>query len=271
VPETPGYFPTPDGLSLYGVYHSPEQPSALLKPAVAIAPALFEERKSAYAPLTALARQLCRQGHAVLRFDYRGSGESGGEPGARRWAHLAADLGAACAALKKLSGAEQVAAVGLRLGATLALREAANLNLSKVAALAPVLQGAAQVRLWKMRSKIRSELTAGSQDSGLNNQASALLDFDGFDVAPGFFDDVAALDLALLPALPCPSLLVQLSHRAEPAPESAALARTLGPSCNLAALRLEPFWDRLDDVDTRALNEAVAQFLISDCGMRIAD
>jgi len=264
VPETPGYFPTSDGIPLYGVYHCPELACAPSKPATVIAPALFEERKSAYAALTALARQLCQQGHAVLRFDFRGSGESGGTPEARRWAHLAVDFDAACTALKKLSGAEQVAAVGLRLGGTLVLQAAANLKLSKAAALAPVINGAAQVRLWKMRSRIRAELTAGALDSAVHAQPAAHIDFDGFHVGQDFFAEVAALDLTQLHALPCPSLLVQLSHRTAPAPESTALARTLGSSCHLAALRMEPFWDRLDDVDLRALHEAVVRFLITE-------
>lgn len=263
MPETPGYFAASDSTPLYGVYHAPESAS---KVPVLVAPSLFEERKSAYAALASLARALAAAGHPVLRFDYRGSGESGGEPGARRWPDLAADLAAARNALREMSGKEAVALLGLRLGATLCLVEGAKLNAKAVVALAPVIKGAAQARLWRLRSKIRAELTEATDAKDAPRPSSLaprpdVLDFDGLAVAPGFFDDVAALDLSTAPALAMPSLLVQISHRTEAAPESEQLAKALGAPSKLAALRLEPFWDRVDDVNTKDLEQTVLEFL----------
>ncbi|MBI3829705.1 MAG: alpha/beta fold hydrolase [Planctomycetes bacterium] len=277
MPETPGYFPASDGTPLYGVYHAPDAPAKI---PVLVAPSLFEERKSAYAALTSLARALATDGHPVLRFDYRGSGESGGDSGVRRWPDLAADLAAARQALAKQCGADAVALVGLRLGATLCLLEGAKLNAKAVVALAPVIKGAAQARLWRLRSKIRAEMTQGEgqPSSGESQVASRpasarqsspealaprpdVLDFEGLAVAPGFFDEVAALDLSTAPAIAVPSLLVQISHRTDAAPESEQLAKSLGAQCKLTALRLEPFWDRVDDVNTKDLEQAVIGFL----------
>ncbi|MCW8132480.1 MAG: alpha/beta hydrolase [Planctomycetota bacterium] len=260
--ESPGYFASADGTPLYGVLHRPD---AAGKTPVVLAPSLFEERKSAYAALAGMARALASNGHPVLRFDYRGSGESGGDPGVRRWADLAGDLAAAVALLKKESGGASVAPLGLRLGATLCLQEAARLDAKAVVALAPIVKGSAQARLWRLRTKIRAEMTDGGEAAASVGspavQTGGVLDFDGFAVAQAFFDDVGALDLNAAGALAVPSLLVQISHRAEPAPESERLAKALGGSCELQALRLEPFWDRIEHVDASALEALVTGFL----------
>ena len=155
--EQPGYFKALDGSPLYGVYHAPGQKNDRALPVV-ICPSLFEERKSAYAPLRRLALRLSAAGHAVMRFDYRGSGESGGAGASRRWQHLREDVAVARKTLAKLAGKRDSVLLGLRLGATLALQETQRVGGEAVIALAPVARGAAQVRLWKMRSKIRAEL-----------------------------------------------------------------------------------------------------------------
>lgn len=270
-PEQLGYVKALDGSPLYVVFHPAAAELAPRVPAV-IAPALFEERKSAYAVLRRLAARLAAAGHPVLRFDYRGSGESGGVPTARRWQHLLDDLTVARQTLAELSGKADCLLLGLRLGATLILQEAARGRCFGAIALAPVVKGATQVRLWKMRSKIRAELTQESvaprgtafqavnhgQDARATGpHAADIIDFDGYEVSPAFFDDVSAIDLLKTPPLSCPTRLVQISHRSDTAPETTQLLAALGARAQLNVLRLEPFWDKLDDVDTRSLEELV--------------
>ena len=229
-------------------------------------PSLFEERKSAYASLRRLAERLAAAGHATLRFDYRGSGESGGDPGKRRWQHLAEDAAVARKTLARLAGARDSVLIGLRLGATLALQETIRAGGEAVVALAPVVKGASQVRLWKMRSKIRSELTqANIGDDALKSADRAapdILDFDGYEVNKHFFDDVATIDLIKdLGALSCPGYVMQLSHRTDEAPETLELLKTLGSRAKSTCMRVEQFWDKVDDVDTRPVEDAVLKFL----------
>lgn len=274
--ETPGYFRSSDGTPLYGVFHAPGTSAPIQaknsKTAVLVAPPLFEERKSAYAALAGLARTLAGAGFPVLRFDYRGSGESGGDPGARRWDDLAADLAAAGKTLAELSGHAGLALTGLRLGATLGILEADRLEAKILVALAPVTKGAAQARAWRMRSKIRAELSAlGQTDPDAHAAAvaqaqapAAVFDLDGFSVSKAFLADLEAIDLLHNPAaLECPALLVQISHRTEPAADSRELAGKLGARCELACLRMEPFWDRVDEVDPNPLLHLVLNALQS--------
>jgi pimeloyl-ACP methyl ester carboxylesterase len=260
--EQPGYFKTLDGSPLYGVYHTPESGQNERALPVVICPPIFEERKSAYGPLRRLAMKLASAGHAVMRFDYRGSGESGGDPATRRWQHLREDVAVARKTLAKLAGKRDSALLGLRLGGTLALQETQRVGGEAVIALAPIVKGSAQVRLWKMRSKIRAELTSGEAAKTVSspNDAAQTFDFDGYEVHSGFFDDVAAIDLPKdLAALSCPARVIQISHRAELAPETTQLIQTLGSRSSAHALRMEAFWDKLDDVDTGPLEDLVAK------------
>jgi len=261
--ERLGYIQARDGSPLHAAYHAPAQAQASCP--VLICPPLFEERKSAYAALRKLCLRLAAAGRASMRFDYRGSGESGGRSATRRWAHLAEDVAAAREALARLSGREDVVLLGLRLGATLALQEAVGAGVKVVVALAPILSGAGQVRQWKMRSRIRAELTdsnTGVSPVQHGQDACGTLDFDGYEVHPGFFDDVAALDLLKAPpALHGPALIVQISHRSGPSPESQQFVAALGGKAEWECLRLEPFWDKLDDVDTGPLEDIVCRWV----------
>jgi pimeloyl-ACP methyl ester carboxylesterase len=279
--EQLGYIKALDGAPLYCCYHAAaevKETTHRLYPVV-ICPSLFEERKSAYTALRRLAIRLAAAGHAVMRFDYRGSGESGGKPEARRWEKMAQDVAVVRKTLARLAGKRDSALLGLRLGGTLALQETLRTGGEAVLALAPIVKGSAQVRLWKMRSKIRAELTQSQEsgvqspesssakvDSGLQTPGSglAVLDFDGFPVSSAFFEDVAAIDLTKDSGrLSCPGLLAQLSHREEPSAESVQLQETLGSRAMLKCLRIEPFWDKVDDVDTKPVEELVLQFLAS--------
>jgi len=267
MPEQLGYIKALDGSPLCAAYHAPDGTDPDTEIPVVIAPPLFEERKSAYATLRKLAVELAAEGHPVMRFDYRGSGESGGSIAARRWEHLAQDVATVRKTLASLAGKRDSALVGLRLGATLALQETGRVGGECVVALAPIVAGSTQVRLWKMRSKIRSEMTAplpasSPIEKGGAEQVSNVFDFDGYDVHPGFFDDVANVNLTKdLGALSCPGLVLQLSHRTDAAPETTQLLTTLGSRAKLECLRIEPFWDKLDDVDTGPLLERVVDFL----------
>jgi pimeloyl-ACP methyl ester carboxylesterase len=212
-----------------------------------------------------MAQRLAAAGHAVMRFDYRGSGESGGKAAHRRWEHLSQDVATVRKTLARLSGKRDSALLGLRAGATVALLESIRVGGESVIALAPIVSGATQVRLWRMRSKIKSELTVDTESQkseAPKSDNSDVLDFDGFPVHPGFFDDVARIDLVKdLGRLSCPGLIAQVSHREDPAPESVKLMETLGPRATLKCIRMEPFWDKIDDVDTAPLEDLALKFL----------
>jgi pimeloyl-ACP methyl ester carboxylesterase len=91
-----------------------------------------------------LARCLARGGFPVLRFDFSGCGDSGGEDTQsqlQQWRH---DIVTAIAALRSRYAVTQICLVGLRIGGTLAmLVGAAGGNIDGLVLWDPVVHGAA--------------------------------------------------------------------------------------------------------------------------------
>lgn len=71
-----------------------------------------------------LADMLAAKGCDVLRFDYSGTGDSGGDAATTSFADWESDIETAMDELKDTTGVSRVALVGLRLGGTLAARVA---------------------------------------------------------------------------------------------------------------------------------------------------
>ncbi len=127
--------------SVFGVYHAPET-LADRDVGVVIAPPWGREYLKAHRALRQLAVRFSRSGFHVLRFDFRGCGDSAGDAVAVDLESWKRDVGAAIEELRDRSGVSRVAIVGLRLGATVALLAAGKRR--DVAALAlwePVLSG----------------------------------------------------------------------------------------------------------------------------------
>lgn len=105
---------------LFGIYHAPSGPDARRRRGVLLCPPIGHEHTRSHRALKTLAERLARSGHHVLRFDYRGMGDSSGDPadgGPVPWCH---DVLRAWDELESLSGIREVQIVGLRLGAALA-------------------------------------------------------------------------------------------------------------------------------------------------------
>src|SRR3954471_14377974 len=111
------------GRSLFGVLHEPGRaPGA--GPVVVCAP-LWREGIRAHRVLRQLGVRLAKDGHAVLRFDYSGAGDSAGESEQGDVDVWLEDLAAAIDEVRGRQGAPRVTLLGLRFGATLAALAAA--------------------------------------------------------------------------------------------------------------------------------------------------
>src|SRR5260370_30764668 len=85
-----------------------------------------------------LAEELCARGVSVLRFDYRGTGDSVGEDGAAQQFQTAvADVCAAVAWLKHETGVTDMTLCGLRLGASFAALAPPECSVNALVLLAP--------------------------------------------------------------------------------------------------------------------------------------
>jgi len=114
-----------EGHALFGFYHPPREGPWRGVGVVLCRPIGTDQTRSDRA-YRHLAERLAASGFASLRFDLFGTGDSGGDefaPGlVKTWLE---DVGLAIDELRARSGAKTIALAGLRLGATLALVEAA--------------------------------------------------------------------------------------------------------------------------------------------------
>jgi pimeloyl-ACP methyl ester carboxylesterase len=127
---------------LFGVYHAAESSGAPDLPGIVMCHPLGHEYIRAHRPFRNLAVALSRRGYHVLRFDYYGTGDSGGSSDAGGPRRAAADLDTAIDELKDMAGVSRVALIGLRVGATLAAGAAGSRDdVRQVVLWDPVLSG----------------------------------------------------------------------------------------------------------------------------------
>ena len=126
---------------LFGVYRPPGRQPGRNRGVVLCNP-FGDEAIKAHRAYRLLATRLAQERFHVLRFDYYGTGDSGGGDEQGTMAQWLADIGAAVDELKDASGAAKVSLAGLRLGAALALLAGdARRDVDRVALWDPILRG----------------------------------------------------------------------------------------------------------------------------------
>ncbi len=136
-------FGAPDR-RLFAIYH-PGAPAEVARPAVVLCNAFGQEAIRAHRLMRVLAERLARQGFPVLRFDYFGTGDSMGDDLDGDLDGWAGDLLLADAEVRMRSGGDSTVWLGIRLGATVALRAAqqAPAGLRRLVLFDLVIDGAA--------------------------------------------------------------------------------------------------------------------------------
>jgi alpha-beta hydrolase superfamily lysophospholipase len=149
--------------SLFGFYHPPSG-NAWRDAGVVLCNPLGTDQTRSERTYRHLAERLAASGFPCLRFDFFGTGDSGGDEWSkdllRAWRD---DVGVAMAELRVRSGASKVALVGLRLGATLACVEAAARgDVDALVMWSPCVSGSGYVsevtKLHKVYSRIEPHL-----------------------------------------------------------------------------------------------------------------
>jgi pimeloyl-ACP methyl ester carboxylesterase len=110
---------------LFG-YYEPAQANFGKVRAVLLCHPMDNEQVFAYRTIRQLAARLVRAGFHVLRFDYFGAGDSYGDASEGDLTGWCEDIETAIEELKEITGATKVDLVGLRLGANLSARVAAD-------------------------------------------------------------------------------------------------------------------------------------------------
>ncbi|GAC1628653.1 MAG: hypothetical protein NVS9B10_18800 [Nevskia sp.] len=121
--NSPVYF-GPAAQPLFGMLHRPA--GAQRRTGILICPSWGMEYQRAYRGLRQLALALTHVGFPVLRFDYSGTGDSGGDSRHANLDYWIEDTQFAARELRAATGAENLCLLGLRFGALLAQEAVAN-------------------------------------------------------------------------------------------------------------------------------------------------
>jgi alpha/beta superfamily hydrolase len=240
---------------LHALLDLPAQPRA----AVLLVPPLFHEWQRSYRLFALLAECLAQRGVAVLRFDYRGCGDSWGEDSEFLPSRALEDIRAALAALEQHARCH-AALLGVRGGGLLAAAAAAGLERA-LWLWQPVVEGAAH--LAELRRRDAEELGSRWRFPFLRRAPAAdPLQLMGQRLHPEFAVEFGLLKLAA-PGLPAPALW--LHAEADPAPEQvpalvlpAALSSWAGELDISGRFTLPPVRELASTLATRLVSKEAA-------------
>jgi uncharacterized protein len=120
------FFFGPSNQQIFAIYHPPVNGSGQVL--TVICPPLFNEYMRTYFALGDLAISLAARGQHVLRFDYRGTGDSFGEVGEVTVSDWLEDIALAVREGREISGSRVVRLLGVRAGALLACKSVGATN-----------------------------------------------------------------------------------------------------------------------------------------------
>jgi pimeloyl-ACP methyl ester carboxylesterase len=257
----PFYFGTSQK-QLFGVYHAPEGKTAR-QAAILLCQPLGHEYLRAHRAFRNLAVSLAGQGFHVLRFDYFGCGDSGGDGEQTTIEQCLSDLSSAIEELKDTSGVPRVSLIGLRLGATFAALTASRRpDIDRIVLWDPVLDG--QAYLDDLR-----ELHLGWLKDRLGPRATpdpARAEVLGFPLTEAIHGQLAAAALTPLPALRARGVWLMVSEeRTRYQPLEAALASSALPF-TYSVVPGDGDWERADLVHQTLLPHAMVRAITAAMG-----
>jgi alpha-beta hydrolase superfamily lysophospholipase len=250
----------------FGWLHDPgPQLDGRERPGIVLCSPLGHEALWLHQSMRSLADRLSRQGFAVLRFDYAGTGDSADtgelvDPG--KWVDEAAQ---AVDFLRRSIGIQRIALVGFRFGATIAVQAARATGADAVALIAPVVAGRQFVREMKVLQQTWLEKTGP-------HVCSSATPLDAFDVLGHRFsrtaiDAMAKCDLRRDTTLPAPRILIAHTDNQGPSHELADRYGALGARVdsfpfNEYAATMQPSW--LSSIPVATLSAVERWFVGSD-------
>ncbi len=164
---------------LYGVHHPAT--AAARDEGVVLCQAFGQECMRSHRAMRQLALLLTKKGYHVLRFDYRGTGDSALEMQDVDANYWLADLDNAVEELREMSGVSKISVVGLRLGALIAgVGCARRDDINRLIIWDPILSGADYLR------ELKAEISAVDESSGNFEDKDGCVHFNGFALPAKF-------------------------------------------------------------------------------------
>ena len=259
--EEPFFFAR-DGAQLFAMLHAPAGPAHAT--AFVMSHPFGEEKLWSHRVFVSTARALAARGHAVLRFDFMGAGDSSGMTTDTSLETHLADLRAAVRELRARAPAVQrVGFIGLRLGATFAALLAEEGECQGPLVLwDPVLDGEAYFQEL-LRSNLSTQLAVYGKVLETRDvlqekiRAGTAVNVDGYEIGKTLFESCARRDLfAPAPRRHAgPTLVVQIvaNEKQNERDDLNALAGHYNGATRARAVE-QPFWREIKPFCGRAAN-----------------
>jgi len=201
----PFYFGGPDR-PLYGCYHEP-RPGPGRGCGVVLCPPLWHEYIYSHRAYRQLAARLGQAGFPVLRFDYFGSGDSGGDDDQGEIPQCLTDISTAVSEMRRRSGFARVCLVGLRFGGTLSMMSGAERgDLEGLVLWDPVVDGRVYLRQTRTVHEERLGRSLAKLKHGIRNGTN--LEILGFPLTRSIAADIEHIDLLAIRRKPANNTLV---------------------------------------------------------------
>jgi len=209
----------PSSTYLFGAYHPPKLSNR--REGIVLCSPFGQENMRAHRSLRRLAINLSNLGYSVLRFDYRGTGDSAGTLAGVTAEDWQQDIRIAVQELIDIAAVPKVSLLGLRIGALLAAQVAANhQNISRLVMWDPVVSGQAYI------DELSSEISAAQSRANFI-ATDGTLHFNGFSMPRVFQQSLANLDVRKLQGLQSTAVAQIVSHEKESFTELYASLRNL--------------------------------------------
>lgn len=247
----------------------PEEEHRKLTGFVVIHP-FAEEKKSAHRTLVELSRELYQNGYPVLMFDLRGCGDSEGNFADVRLPDWLADVDKAINVLKLHGGLSQSGIIGLRFGAYLSMCYMKQYSdISECIQIEPVLNPVDYLRK-SLRNKQMKELcTSGTVTSNRdvllqNLQNNTIVDFDGHEIGSDLFRDLERQPISDVLKQVRKGLAVSVSMTGKTTKTVQKIC-SKNPEMKQVTIKMELFWNKVDDVDSDELISVVCKYVKEHC------
>jgi uncharacterized protein len=213
------------GRKLFGMLHLPAA-SASRRASILLCSPFGQEAIQSHRTFKVLADRLVRAGHAVLRFDYFGTGDSEGEDTEVALASWCEDIGVANAQLCAMSSDRPVLWLGLGLGAAAAWLTATQTAQppERLFLWDPIFDGRNYVTALRRRHD-EAARDALSLPSRRVPPATDIIEAIGFAIVPAFAAELDTLEVGTMPTLPS-SIQVVLIAPTDSPNGAALLARS---------------------------------------------
>ncbi len=219
--ETPTFF-NHNNYNLFGVLHEPESINehAGTSTGIVFCSPFAEEKLLSHRVMVNLAREITKVGIYCFRFDYMGHGDSDGNFEDSTIETRLSDIQCAVNFFKNKTGVEEIALLGVRLGATLAVLSCSQIpEIDSLIAISPIIDGKKYIYQC-LRSNLSTQMILHKKvirDRDLlvkDILAGETVNIDGYLITKDIFEQIEAINIL---SNPTPSssnvLFIQISNR----------------------------------------------------------